>query len=548
MLSREKIYVFGHRQPDTDSIASVIGYSYMKNQTDVTNKYIPCRCGPLNNESKFLLSYFDIEPPILMETVDPIVGDLVLRNPIVASEDTSIYEIARIMEESNVKVVPIVDSDFKPIGIVSERQLARTYVKRLSVDSLELHPINVNTIAQLLKGKVHVAPPANILKGKVHIAIDSIDNFIKRVREADLVIVGNNLQMQRELVKKNVALMILTNSLTPSGEIIELARKKGVGILSTQHGPFGVGKLINLSIPAKKVMGTNFITATLDEKLEDIKAKIYESKERFALALDDEKKLVGVITRTNLLYDTRKKVILLDHNERPQAVDGLEQAELLEVIDHHRLGGLTTLKPVRFHNEPVGSTSTIVGEWFLKYCTKKNPQIAGVLTGGIISDTLAFRLSTTTEKDIKVAQDLAKIANIDLEEFARDLLHKGLDLTGKAPYEVVVRDVKEYVIGGYNIVIAQVMVMDMNQVKNRRQEFREALKRLYRDYRADIVFLLFTNVPENQSEVWVEGQKEIIEEAFNVKLDDDNSVVLKGVMSRKKDFLPPIGEVLRKKR
>lgn len=547
-MNREKIYVFGHRQPDTDSIASVIGYTYMKNQNDKQRDYIACRCGQLNSESTFLLSYFDIEPPILMETVDPIVGDLDLRPPIVASEDTSTYEVAKIMEEHNIKVVPIVDENFMPSGIVSERHLARTYVKRLSVDSLELHPINVNTIAQLLNGDILVSPPTNILKGKVHIASDSISTFIKKLKSTDLVIVGDNPEMQKKLIEKNVTLMILTDSLIPSDEVLKLAKRNNVGVISTAYGPYGVGKLINLSMPVKMIMSKNFITAKLDEKLKEIKIKIYESNERFALATDESGKLVGVITRTNLLYDTRKKVILLDHNERPQAVDGLEEAELLEVIDHHRLGGLTTLKPVRFHNEPVGSTSTIVGEWFLKYCSKKTPQIAGVLLGGIVSDTLDFRLSTTTEKDREIARQLAEIAEIDLEEFARNLLRKGLDLSGKAPYEVVSKDVKQYIIGDYNIVIAQVMVMDMEQVKKRQSEFKYALKELYNSSKADVAFLLFTNVPKNQSEVWVEGNGEIIEEAFKVQLDKNNSVVLKGVMSRKKDFLPRIGEVLRKKR
>jgi len=547
-LSREKIYVFGHRQPDTDSIASVIGYAYMKNQNDSQREYIACRCGPLNSESTFLLSYFDVEPPVFMKTVDPIVGDLVLRPPIVASEETSTYEIAKIMEEHNIKVVPIVDDNSRPSGIISERHLARAYVKRLSVDSLKLHPINVNTIAQLLKGNVLVSPSTNILKGEVHIAIDSTSTFVEKLKSTDLAIVGNNPEMQLKLVEKKVTLMILTNSHVPSKEILIQAKRNHVGIISTAYGPYGVGKLINLSMPAKMIMSKNFITAKLSEKLNEIKTKIYESKERFALALDETGKLVGVITRTNLLYDTRKKVILLDHNERPQAVDGLEQAELLEVIDHHRLGGLTTLKPVRFHNEPVGSTSTIVGEWFLKNCKKKNPQIAGVLLGGIVSDTLAFRLSTTTKKDREAARQLSKIADINLEEFSKDLLRKGLDLSGKAPYEVVSKDVKEYVIGDYNVLIAQVMVMDMEQVRSRQEEFRKALKHLYNNSKADVAFLLFTNVPKNQSEVWVEGNREIIEEAFKVHLDENNSVVLNGVMSRKKDFLPKIGEVLRKKR
>ncbi|OAA31434.1 hypothetical protein AT15_08025 [Kosmotoga arenicorallina S304] len=547
-MSREKIYVFGHRQPDTDSIASVIGYAYMKNQNDKERDYVACRCGKLNSESTFLLSYFDVEPPIFMETVDPIVGDLDLRPPIVASEETSTYEVAKIMEEHNIKVVPIVDENFIPSGIVSERHLARTYVKRLSVDSLELHPINVNTIAQLLSGDVLVSPPTNILKGKVHIASDSISTFIKKLKSTDLVIVGDNPEMQIKLIERNVTLMILTDSLTPSDEVLKLAKRNNVGVISTAYGPYGVGKLINLSMPVKMIMSKNFITAKLDEKLKEIKTKIYESNERFALALDESGKLAGVITRTNLLYDTRKKVILLDHNERPQAVDGLEEAELLEVIDHHRLGGLTTLKPVRFHNEPVGSTSTIVGEWFLRHCTKKNPQIAGVLLGGIVSDTLDFRLSTTTKKDREIARQLAEIAEIDLEEFAKNLLRKGLDLSGKAPYEVVSKDVKQYIIGDYNILIAQVMVMDMEQVKKRQSEFKDALKELYNRSKADVAFLLFTNVPKNQSEVWVEGNGEIIEKAFKVHLDENNTVVLKGVMSRKKDFLPQIGEVLRKKR
>ncbi|HBU00597.1 MAG: putative manganese-dependent inorganic pyrophosphatase, partial [Thermotoga petrophila] len=384
--------------------------------------------------------------------------------------------------------------------------------------------------------------------GKVHIAVDALHVLLGKIEIGDVVIVGDNEPAQIALLEKGAKLMIVVNNAPVSNRVLEIAKEKNAAVLRVKFDAFGAAKLINLSLPVTLVMSKKFPTVTKKDTLEEVKEIVFTSKIRAAFVEDEKGRLCGVITRTDLLKDVRKKVILVDHNEITQAPEGVEKAEILEIIDHHRLGGLSTLNPVFFYNEPVGSTSTIVAEFFLKNGVKMEREIAGILLSGIVSDTLFFKLSTTTEKDRKMANFLADVAKLDLEKFAKKLLKEGMKIPEDVdPAELLKRDVKVYEMGEESFAVSQIMTSDFSTLLKEKERFMNTLKTLKGEFGVKHFFVLFTNPVEEASLLMMDGDQKLVEKAFNAE-KKDGLFLLKGVMSRKKDFVPKIGEVLRRER
>ncbi|PLV59300.1 inorganic pyrophosphatase [Thermotoga sp. KOL6] len=544
----EKVYVVGHKNPDTDSVCSAIGYAYYKNELEKSKTFIPARAGELTNESLFVLNYFKIKPPIHLETLEPTVEDLELKDPIFVSSDTPVYDVAILMESKGIKNVPVV-SKSRMIGVVTESNLARVYVRRLKIEPLVIHPVSFDQLVRVLKAEVVCDYlKEKIVAGKVHIAVDALHVLLGKVEIGDVVIVGDNEPAQIALLEKGAKLMIIVNNAPISNRVLEIAKEKNAAVLRVGFDAFGASKLINLSLPVTLVMSKKFPTVTKKDTLEDVKEIVFTSKLRAAFVEDEKGKLLGVITRTDLMKDIKKKVILVDHNEITQAPDGVEKAEILEIIDHHRLGGLSTLNPVFFYNEPVGSTSTIVSEFALRDDVKLEREIAGILLAGIVSDTLFFKLSTTTPKDKSMAQFLAKVAKLDLEKFAKRVLKEGMRIPENVdPVSLLKRDVKIYEMEDESFAVSQVMTSDFSSLLKEKEKFSNALKSLRGELGVNHFFVLFTNPIEEASLVMVEGDQKIVEKAFDVE-KKDGMFLLKNVMSRKKDFVPRIGEILRRER
>ncbi|MCD6550935.1 MAG: putative manganese-dependent inorganic diphosphatase [Thermotoga sp.] len=547
----EKVYVVGHRNPDTDSVCSAIGYAYYKKEVEKERNFVPARCGELTNEASFVLNYFKMKPPILLETLEPTVEDLELKEPTFASPDTSVYDVAMLMEGKGIKNVPVV-SRGRMIGVVTESNLARVYVRRLKIEPLIIHPVPLDQLVRVLRAEVVCDYlKERTVSGKVHIAVDALHVLLGKIEIGDVVIVGDNEPSQIALLEKGARLMIIVNNAPVSSRVLEIAKEKGAAVLRVSFDAFGAAKLINLALPVTLVMSRKFPTVTKRDTLEDVKNIVFTSKLRAAFVEDEKGKLLGVITRTDLMKGVRKKVILVDHNEITQAPEGVEKAEILEIIDHHRLGGLSTLNPVFFYNEPVGSTSTIVTEFLLKDNVKIEREIAGILLAGIISDTLFFKLSTTTEKDRAMASFLARITKLDLEKFARRVLKEGMRIPENVdPLELLKRDVKVYEMGEESFAVSQIMTSDFSTLLKEKEKLTSALKNLKGELGVTHCFVLFTNPIEEASLVLVEGDQKIqkiVEKAFDAEKKDE-LFLLRGVMSRKKDFVPRIGEALRRER
>ncbi|MHC1630082.1 MAG: putative manganese-dependent inorganic diphosphatase [Methanoculleaceae archaeon] len=533
-----QVFILGHRQPDTDSICSVLGYAELCN-TEEPGRYIPARCGKINAETAYALSYFGVEPPQLMETVEPNVSDLPFTYPVSAGADLPTIDIVELMDDHGVRNMPIVDTEGRFQGLISEHGLARAYVRRTRIEHLSLSPIAPDTLARILRAEIRV-PCTGMLEGNVYIAIDALHVLLSRLTEHDVAIVGDNEPAQLAVISAGIAALIITDGAPVGERVIAAAREKGVAILSTDLDAFGVGKMINLSLPARMIMSTDVPTVKESDSLEYVKELVTASPYRTACVVTPDGKLAGMISRNTFVDDIQKSVILLDHNEYSQAVEGIEKAEILEIIDHHRLGTITTLKPIRFINKPVGSTSTIIAGLFRQKGVTPTKATAGLLLSGILSDTLILKMSTTTDDDREAVSTLAEIAGVDPVAYGTELIRTGMEGTDRPLTERLTGDVKRYNLYGTDVIIAQVMVPSFEFAADHREAICDALHQLRDGHGADIYIALFTNVFEEASDLFAAGDSSLMRRLGF----EDQPVRLEGIMSRKKDFLPCIGAML----
>jgi manganese-dependent inorganic pyrophosphatase len=533
------VYVIGHRQPDTDSICSVMGYAELLNRKE-PGTYIPARCGDLSEETRFALSHCGGEPPLYIESVEPSVEDLPSLDPRSVQENVPTIDIAAQMDTNDMRNMPVVDDQGALIGLVSEYGLARAYVRRQQIEPLSLAPIQLTTLARILNARVlHAAQ--TVLEGRVYTAIDALHVALSRLTERDLAIVGDNEPAQLALISAGIAAILVAEDAPVGERVIAAARERGVSVLSTSLDAFGVGKMINLSLPGRRVMETEVPTVHMTDSLEYAKHVISTSKFRTACVVGEGGTFLGQISRSALMQDVQKAVILLDHNEATQAVEGIENADILEIIDHHRLGAISTLKPVRFLNDPVGSTSTIVAMKFRESGETPTRRTACLLLSGILSDTLGLRMSTTTPQDHAAVDFLASVAGIDPRSYGDELLRKGMNLSGVTLEDLLTRDTKQYHLFGKDLIIAQVLVPGYEFSREQQGEIEKILQHLREKNRVDLYIALFTNVVEEGSDVYLAG-----EEALRSRLGfHEQPLRMDGIMSRKKDFLPRLGQLLR---
>jgi len=534
-----KVYVIGHRHPDTDSICSAIGYAELLNQKE-PGKYVPARCGDINPETRFVLERFGVEASLLIESVEPNVSDLPFTYPLSARTDVPTIEVVAMMDEHGVRNMPIVDDEGHLMGLVSEHGLARAYVTRTKIQQLSITPIKLETLAKILDARILV-PGKDLLEGRVYIAIDALHVSLTRLSSSDVAIVGDNEPAQLALISAGIAALILADGSPVGDRVINAAVARNVAVLATSLDAFGVGKMINLSLPASMVMATDVPRIVMSDPLEYVKDVVSNSKYRTACVVEGDNRLLGMVSRNTFVDDIHKSVILVDHNEYSQAVDGIEKADVMEIVDHHRLGAITTLKPIRFLNDPVGSTSTIITRKFIENGVEPTPATAGLLLSGILSDTLALKMSTTTPEDERAVNYLAGIAGVDPGAFGVELIQQGIELENVPLHDLLLRDTKHYNLFEKKVVISQVTVPSFEFSTAHADEIGVKVEALREETGADFFVALFTNVFENASDLFAAA-----DEVNLAKMGmADQPKRLEGVMSRKKDFLPQFGNMLR---
>jgi len=534
-----QIYLFGHHKPDTDSIASVIGYAEFLNRSE-PGRYVPARCGEMNTESRYMLERFGIAEPVLILSVEPKLSDIIYKPVFALPQDVPTVDVATLMAKEGIRNVVITDGAGKPVGMVGEHALAHVYIQKIHLAELAVTPIPVETLARILNATIIVSAH-RMLEGRVYIAIDALHVTLSKMTAKDIAVVGDNEPAQLALVSAGIACLIIAEGAPVGEHVAAAAAERGVTVFSTELDAFGVGKMINLSLPAREVMEINVPVLSVADTIAHARQVVSSTKFRAACVVTGDGTLVGVLTRTTLLGDVRRSVILLDHNEASQAVNGIEEADVVEIIDHHRLRAITTLNPIRFLNDPVGATSTIITMKFMESGLTPSRAVAGALLCGILSDTLALKMSTTSHRDKKAVNYLAQIAGEDPEQLGIAILEQGMDLSG-APLDIILaRDTKEFELSEKKVMISQVMVPSFSWNRDRNEAIRSELARIRTASRSDMVLALFTNVPENSSDLYGAADPDLIKALFGETLP----VRLERVMSRKKDFLPWLGARLR---
>ncbi|MBE0466942.1 MAG: putative manganese-dependent inorganic diphosphatase [Candidatus Desulforudis sp.] len=545
-MKRKRVLVIGHRSPDSDSVCSAIGYAYLKNILDDSQVYVPCVAGPLNQETAYILERFGLEPPVRVDTVAATVADMDLHRPISVSPRDSILDATQLIKDKHIRSLPVVDDDGRLSGIVDTLNLAGFFAERQDIEGLSMSPVQLNLLISALQGKV-LANTGRVttLGGDVFVAASQKVTTLNRVKKGHVAILGDRTDIQKDLIRAGFSALIVTGDHEVGEEVLELARKHRVLVISSPHRTFATAQLVNLCRPVSHIMSRNVPVAELRTTVREIKEWIVESECRCAMVVDEDGRLIGIITRSDLLDPVQKQVVLVDHNEISQAVADIEQADILEIIDHHRLGDISTIKPITVYNEPVGSTCTIVSFQLCLHQVEVPPEIATALLSGILSDTLLLTLSTTTDKDRVMAHRLSDMAGLNLVDYGKELLTVSVTAKEVPAQEIVTLDFKEYHLAGKKIGVNQIMVLDDSGIEAREMEIKQEMAKLHHAGGYDLLVLLITNPLSGKGEeIWVEGEHTIVEKAFGVKVQDGKCFVPR-VLSRKKDFIPRIATALR---
>lgn len=543
--NKKKVFVIGHKNPDTDSICSAISYAYLKNKTD-QYEYIPKRAGKLSEETQYVLNKFSIDAPAYLSEVGTQVKDMEIREIVGVDHSISLKKAWSLMKEIDVTTLPVTDNN-KLIGLITSDDIAESYMDIYDSEILASANTSYENIIQTLDGKIIVGNEESFFnQGKVLVAAANPDMMENYIKKGDLVILGNRYESQLCAIEMNATCIIVCEGATVSLTIRKIADEHKCTIISSPHDTYTVARLINQSMPINYFMSKDkFITFQTDDFTEEIKHVMAKYRFRYFPVLDKKKNYIGMISRRNLLNVARKKLILVDHNEKNQAVDGIDGADILEIIDHHRLGAIETINPVYFRNQPLGCTATIVYQMFCEQNIEIPKSIAGLLCSAIISDTLLYSSPTCTQIDKDVAERLAVIADIDIKQYASEMFKAGSNLKEKPAEEIFYQDFKKFSINGINLGIGQINTIHDNEIIDIKDKILEYIEIARKEQGLEIIYFMLTSIIEKTTTlIWCGSKaKEIAEEAFDV-VGDNNSVFLRGIISRKKQVIPAIMEYI----
>lgn len=540
-VNKRKVYVVGHKNPDTDSICSAIAYARLKTRL-TGEEYTPRRAGQLNEETQYVLERFGIKVPGLLSDLRVQVKDVELRKVEGLNGSVSIKTAWARMKELNIKTLPVTRGG-KLEGLITIGDIATSYMDVYDSTILSTARTQYRNIATTIGGRVVIGNDHSfLLKGKVGIAASSRDLMSDFIEEDDLVILGNRREAQQCAIDLNVGAMVVCHGAEIPADIIEQARQKEIVIISTPHDTFTVARQINQSIPVRHFMTKEgLITFKLRDYVDDVKDVMAHKRFRDFPIIDNKGNFLGFISRRRLLNSRKKQVILVDHNEKNQAVDGIEEADVLEIIDHHRLSSIETMGPVFFRNQPVGCTATIIYQMYQEECIEVEKEIAALLCSAIISDTLMFRSPTCTPLDEASARKLAQIADINIEELALEMFNAGSNLKGKSAEEIIFLDFKQFTVNETVIGVGQVNSMSGDELKEIKATVLPHLEKARKSHRLDMIFFMLTNIVTESSELiccGLDARSKVIA-AYDLREDTDD-LLLKGVVSRKKQLVPTL--------
>ena len=536
-----KVVVIGHRNPDTDSICSAIAYAELKNRTS-TLVCEPRRAGKMNQETEFVLKKFGVTPPRMCTDVNPKIRDVDYREMPGIPGSTSLRRAWKIMRDQQIDTLSITSADNELEGIITVKDLATANMDVFDTAVLAKSRTSYKNILETLNGTMVVGnADAVCTTGHIKIGTATPELLESSVEKGDIVILSNRYESQLCAIEKEASLLIICNGAKVGRTIQRIADETGVAIMTTPVDTYAAGKLISQCAPISYYMTRDDILKfTLVTPVADVLRVMAKVRHRYFPILDEEGKYCGMVSRRNVIALRKRRIILVDHNEATQAVEGFDQAEILEIIDHHRIGSLETSGPVYFRNQPVGCTATIITQMYDENGVDIPPQIAGLLLAAILSDTLAFRSPTCTPVDENAAKRLAKIAGVDIEEFSTEMFEAGEKLDGKTPEEVFLQDFKVFMCGDIRFGVAQGSYMTRKNLQAAQALLQPYLEEARNKQNVEDLYMLLTDVPKEESVVICTGRyaAEVLSNGFESQPAADGSWTLPGVVSRKKQFIP----------
>ena len=544
-LSTEKIFVTGHRNPDTDSICSAICYARLK-QMQGFDGYVPCHPDTLNPESQFVLNFFGVDEPQQLDDVRTQIKDIAFRRTPGVNKGISLKQAWSLMQTTNAVTLACVNNEGLLEGIITIGDITQSYMNLYDSSIISKARTKYANILDTLEASMVIgAPEAYFESGKVLIAAANPDMMENYIEKNDLVILGNRYESQLCAIEMEAGCLIVCDGASVSLTIRKLAEERGCAVITTPYDTYTTARLINQSMPIRHFMTTDDIISFSEEDfLEDIHDIMASKRHRDFPVLDAEGRFWGMISRRNLLGARGKPVVLVDHNERSQAVNGIENADIRAIIDHHRLGTIETLSPVFFRNQPVGCTSTIITQMYREAGIEIDRQTAGLLCSAIISDTLLFRSPTCTEIDRSTAIELSKIAEINLDEYARKMFAAASNLKGKTDQEIFYQDFKRFSVGKSLFCIGQITSLDADELDSLKPRIRSYAETAMDYHKVDMMFFMLTDILTESTQLICvgPGAEQLVLNAFHINESSrdirDGIVDLPGVVSRKKQLVP----------
>lgn len=541
MDSDKKIIITGHKNPDTDSICSALAYAEIKNRITNTDNYVARRAGEINGETKFVLEKFGVDVPEYVDNVATQVRDMEIRRTPGVPKEMTIKEAWDIMGKSEAVTQPITEND-KVIGLITKGDIARTFMDAESSSFLSTTSPRFNDIAATIDGRIVSGEGDRLFsKGKVLVGAALVERMRGAVQPHDLVILVDRRENQIGALNSGADCIILCLGAKAAADVIELAGEKDAVIIETELDTFSVSREINKSVPLGAFMTHDSIRSfKLDDYTDDVKSAMGATRHRAFPVTDSWGHYIGTVSRRNLLNMRRKQVILVDHNEKSQAVDNIDDADILEIVDHHRLGTIQTLQPIYFNLQPVGCTATILYQMYIEKGIDVPKHIAGLLCAAIVSDTLMFRSPTCTTQDKMAAGALALIAGIDIEKFASEMFEAGSDLGDKSAEEIFYQDYKKFTFGGTSFGVGQISSMNEGELNKIKSRLLPLMEHECGKNNVSMVFFLLTNIRESSSEMLYAGDnaRELIINAFGDASETDGGFAVEGLLSRKKQLIP----------
>lgn len=542
--NEKQVWVIGHKNPDTDAICAAITYANLKNRSD-DGIYIPKRCGNVNSETAYVLERFGIPAPELVSNVGTQIKDVDFRHTEGISGEMSLKRAWEMMKELKVVALPVLSDNSHLDGMIVNGDLARTYMDVMDNAELSRAHTPYSNIVETIHGTLITGDRDAVFdKGSVVVAAGNSETMREYIHEGDLVILGNVFERQMVALEEKPACMIITAESFLPPEVIEEAMAIDCVVITTPYDSFTVARLINQSIPVEYFMTkNNLITFYMDDYLDDITDTLAKVRHRAFPILDQNNNYVGMFSRRHLLEMNRKKIIMVDHNEFSQAVDGIEDAEVLEIIDHHRIGGHQTNLPVFFRNQPLGCSNTIIYHMYREKGVEVTPQMAGLMLSAILSDTLMFRSPTCTPVDVQAGKELAEIAGVDIEDHAMKMFEAGSNFGTKTPEEILFTDFKIFPSGDLSFGVSQISAVSEKQLTKLKGKLADVIDEAMHAKGIDMIFVMLTNILEQESEVICTGDNagEVLSGAFGEdKMTEAATAVLPGVVSRKKQMVPSL--------